>query len=91
MNLKSRVKKMESKSTEARGVDPGAIFVCSLAPNVDAEGSVMPRRPGDTEARTPAFAFILKGPRAGEQETSLDSESLDEFQKRVERIVEGEG
>ncbi len=88
MSLKSRVEKVEQKSGLQGGDPVDSIIICSLPPRLGEDGSVIPRKPGDTEGQKPGFAHNIKGPSAGQQVKAIEGETVAEFKARVRRIVE---
>ncbi len=89
MSIKSRVEKVERKSGLQDGDPVDSIIICSLPSRLGEDGSVIPRKPGDSEGQKPGFAHIIKGPSAGQQVSAFDGETVAEFHARFRRIVEG--
>lgn len=87
MSLKLRIAKIERDTGDQDGERLGSIIVGSLAPKYADDGSVIPEQSGGDERTVPAFAYILKGPHAGKQVSSVDGETMGEFTARVERVV----
>lgn len=87
MRLKTRVEKIERHVGLHGGEEVGAVIVCTVAPKFDADGNLAQDHLAEAD-RKPAFANILFGPLTGQQVTSDEGETLNEFRARIDRIVE---